>query len=57
MPLVFSAGFPIPIADKRFTEHLEKLQNDKENAKDDNTRRKNDSTESRKKGKNRGKNR
>jgi hypothetical protein len=47
----------ILIADKRFTEHLEKLQKDKENAKDDNTRRKNDSTESRKKGKNRGKNR
>jgi hypothetical protein len=47
----------IPIADKRFTEHLEKLQNDKEKAKDDNTRRTNGSIESRKKGKNRGKNR
>jgi hypothetical protein len=46
----------ILIADKRFTEHLESLQDDKEKVKDDNTRRKNGSTDSRKKGKNRGKN-
>jgi hypothetical protein len=46
----------IPIADKRFTEHLKKLQSDKEKEKNDNTRRKKGSTDARKKGKNRGKN-
>lgn len=46
----------IPIADRRFTQHLRKLQN-KEEMKDGNPRRKNGSTNTRKKGKNRGKNR
>lgn len=45
----------IPIADQRFTEHLKKLQKDKEREKDGNVRRKNGSANSRKKGKNRGK--
>jgi hypothetical protein len=52
----------IRIADERFTEHLEELQNKKEDVKkevvkDDDARRKNGSTKSRKKGKNRGENR
>jgi hypothetical protein len=46
----------IPIADQRFTEHLNQLQNNREDTKDGNVRRKNGSTKSRKKGKNRGKN-
>ncbi len=46
----------IPIADKRFTQHLERLQNKKE-MKYGNARRKNGSADARKKGKNRGKNR
>jgi hypothetical protein len=45
----------IPIADQRFTEHLQQLQKNREDS-DDNVRRKNGSTKSRKKGKNRGKN-
>ncbi len=46
----------IPIADQRFTEHLEELQSKQEHDKDGNVRRKNGSAQSRKKGKNRGKN-
>jgi hypothetical protein len=42
----------IPIADQRFTEHLEKL---KRKRKDDNTRTKDGPAQPRKKGKNRGK--
>lgn len=46
----------ILIADRRFTQHLEKLRRKKEEIKDDNTRRKNGSTDTRKKSKGRGKN-
>jgi hypothetical protein len=46
----------IPIADKRFTEHLKRLQNNQEDKTNDHTRRKNGPTDSRKKSKNRGKN-
>jgi hypothetical protein len=46
----------IRIADERFTEHLKRFQNKKEDIRDDDARRKNGSTKSGKKGKNRGKN-
>lgn len=46
----------IPIADKRFSEHLKHLEKKLEEEKDGNVRRKNGSTESRKKSKNRGQN-
>lgn len=44
----------IPIADKRFLEHLKRLEKKLEEEKDGNVRRKDGSTEPRKKGKNRG---